>query len=198
MASSKAEIANIALSTYLGKGRINALDERSPAALQVNMHYDSVRREVLAEWPWSFATKRAKLTRLSNNDQTEWGYKYAIPTGMMGLRWVNDPQVAKEALVIRRVWDTPRLVQDGFIYSDTQDATAEYTFDNDDPTTYSPKFEAAMAGLLAYRTAVALTETAAKAQAGMDAYLAYLDEAKVQDARLEPPIEIVAYDDWVR
>lgn len=195
---SKVQIANIALGTYLGKGRINSLDERTPEAQQIDIHYDEVRREILSEWSWHFVTRRDVLARVTVNDKPEWASKFALPAKTLLLRWVNDPQSAKDAISQREVYDTARLVQGGFIYSDLEEATAEFVGDFDDPTVYPPKFTQAFAALLASRIAVPLTETANKASAAASEYDRLLDEAKVQDIQMEMPIRIIATVDWAR
>lgn len=193
---SKVQIANIALTTYLGKGRINALDDRAPAAQAVDIHYDEVRREILSEWPWNFATRQAMLARVSVNDRPEWESKFSLPAKLLRLNWVNDPLSAKDALQCRRVYDTARHVQGSFIYSDLTEASAEFISDVDDPTVYPPKFTQAFAALLAARMVAVLVETASKAQAAMDAYTVYLDEAKVADIQTEPPIVVIKGINW--
>lgn len=193
---SKVQIANIALTTYLGKGRINGIDDRSPSAQQIEIHYDEVRREILSEWPWPFALRHAPLALLTVNDRPEWSYKYALPAKLLRLNWVNDAEAAKDAILCRTVYDTPRMVQDGFLYSDLESATAEFLADVDDPTVYPPKFTQAMAALLAARIAVALTESERKARGALDTYYMYLDEAKVAAAQMHPPIVVMNNRNW--
>ena len=197
MAASKVAIANIALTTYLGKGRINSLTENTTAAQQIEIHYDEVRKEVLSEWTWSFITKRARLAVLVDNDRDEWAYRYQMPINLLRVRWVNTPEIAKTAIWEREVYDTPRDISGGYLYSDTEDATMEYTEDSDDPTIYPPKVTQAMAALLASRIAIALTETAAKMEGALREYARYLDEAKVQDIEMEEPIRVLQNADYL-
>ena len=116
--SSKVQIANIALVSYLGMTRINSLDEPNSSAIQINTIYDVARQEILSEWKWGFATRRQRLAILSNNDRPEWAFKYALPGNMIVLNWINDPYSAKLAVTDRQVMDTPREVEGGFVYSD--------------------------------------------------------------------------------
>ena len=194
--ASSVQICNIALGTYLGKGRITALTEGTAQAEQCALHYDDARREILSEWPWSFATRRQALARLAYNDRPEWASKFARPANLLRLNWVNDPEEAKQAILCREAFDTPRDVTDSHIYSDLPAATAEFIFDQEDPTVYPPKVTQALAALLAARMAVALTETAAKFQTAMNAYAIHLDEAKVQDIQTERPITVRRVRDY--
>lgn len=196
MAISKVSICNLALSTYLGKARINAITEPSSSAQQCELHYDMVRQELLSEWPWSFAIRRQALATMGVNDQEEWLVKYVMPANALRINWVNEPYAAKQAILDREVYDTPRKVENGFIYADLEAAQAEFVLDVDDPTVYPPKFVQAFAALLASRMAIPLTETAQKMQAAMDAYALYLDEAKVNDIQLEEPIRVIQNRDY--
>lgn len=194
--SSQVKICNIALTTYLGKQTITDIDERSATAEQCGIHYDETRREIISEHDWSFCTKRERMALLANNDRDEWAYKYSMPAGLVAIRWANTPEAAKAAMADRRINDEARYVEGRFIYSDLRDSFIEYVFDNDDPTTYSPKFVQAFAALLASKMALPLTETQSKATAALDAYEILLDEAKVQDIRLSPPILVYKSTDW--
>lgn len=71
MASSKVDIANLALGT-IGATRITALTQAIEEARVVNNVYDSVRDEVLMEHPWSFAQKRVALVDMTRTAQDDW------------------------------------------------------------------------------------------------------------------------------
>lgn len=194
--SSKVQIANIALVSYLGMTRINSLDEPNSSAIQINTIYDVARQEILSEWKWGFATRRQRLAILSNNDRPEWAFKYALPGNMIVLNWINDPYSAKLAVTDRQVMDTPREVEGGFVYSDVPEATAEFVFDQNDAGSYPPKFIQAFAALLASKVAMPLTETANKVEFALTRYETLLDEAKVADVSLSPPVVVVKSNDW--
>lgn len=194
--TSSVEIANMALSTYIGSQRINDMDEQSAAALQIRLHFGHVRRELLQRWPFSFARRRVALARTTGNDRPEWRSRFSMPPKVMGIRWVNDPQTAKDAISLREIYDTPRDIVDGFVYSDLEAATMEYIFEQEDATTYSEQFVQAFAATLASKIAMTLRESASAAQNAQEAAAAYLDEAKVYDARLHPPIRVVHMVNW--
>lgn len=194
--ASSVSIANIALVSYLGTQRINSLADGGPIAPFVSELFDDTRREILSEWPWSFATRRRPLVLMADNDRPEWRFKYARPSDAIRLNWVNDPETAKQAIIDRLIDDSPRDVVEGFIYSDLPSAVVEYVYDNEDATTYSPKFVQAFAALLATKLAVPLTEVSNKAQNAMQAYVELLDEAKVFDVRSEPPVRVSVKMNW--
>lgn len=196
MTTSAVQIANIALTTYIGAERIISMDDQSKEAFHCKLHFDDARQELLSEWTWSFATKRERLAKLAVNDKEEWESKFALPIGLMRLNWVNDPASAKEAILCREVYDTPRLVEGAFIFSDLDEASCEFVFDNEDVSSYPPKFTQAFAALLASKIALPLVETASKAQNALAAYVDYLDAAKVHDIQMERPIIVRRSSNW--
>lgn len=194
--SSKVEIVNMALSTYLGAQRINSMEEESPMALQAALHFPHVRRELLERWDWSFARQRVALAKLSVNDRPEWESRFAMPVKLMRIRWVNDPQTAKDAYQARQIYDTDREISGKFIYSDLDAATMEYIADEDDVTAYPELFVQAFAATLAVKMAASLRESASAGNAAQEAAASYIDEAKTHDARLYPPIQVVRMVNW--
>lgn len=194
--SSKVEIVNLALSTYLGAQRINSLEEETPMSLQAVLHFPHVRRELLEMWDWSFARKRVALAKLATNDRPEWATRFAMPVSCMRIRWVNDPMVAKDAYQAREIYDTEREIAGKFIYSDLPSATMEYIHDEDDVTTYPELFVQAFAATLAVKMAASLRESASAGANAQDAAMSYLDEAKAHDARQYPPIKVVNMVNW--
>lgn len=194
---SKVQIANIALSTYIGSARINSLEEGSKGALQAELHYDSVRRELLEAWPWSFARRRMALAKHAINDRPEWASKFAIPSKCLLLRWVNDPQEAKDAIQAGEIYDTPREIDGQAIYSDLDQASCEYIYDEEDVSRFSEKFVAAFAAALAARMAISITETASKAQYAAGAFEQLIDEAKVADLRNGGFIRVLHGSNWI-
>lgn len=194
---SRVEIANMALSTYIGARRINSLEEEGVNATALNLHFDATRREILATWPWSFARKRERLALMATNDRDEWAHKYAMPEAVLNVRWINDPQEAKDAASTLEIQDTAREVAGQFIYSDVPDAVMEYVTDLDDPNAYSPHFVQAFAALLASKVAMHITENAAKASNALDAYVTYLDQAKVADLKIQAPVRVQSVSNWL-
>lgn len=185
------QIANLALITYLGKARINSLDEQGPSPMQLSVVFEDARKEILSEWPWSFAVKRQKLALMSTNDRPEWAYRYKMPVGALIINWVGTGEAAKQAMVDRSIEDCAREVEEGFIYADQPDAWIEFVMDQKDTSVYSPKFVQAFAALLASKVAVTLTETASKMEFALGRYAELLDEAKVADQHLNPPIIVI-------
>ena len=77
MASSKTEIANLAISHLgIGKTIANLELEKSQEAIACRRFYDTVRDSSLRDFPWPFAGKIQALALVSN----EWLYAYQYPS----------------------------------------------------------------------------------------------------------------------
>lgn len=77
--SSKVDIINRAL-TKLNAKRITSLNDSSDNAIDAKTVWDNILDEVLASFPWNFATRRVKLARLSDEPVYEYDYQYRIPS----------------------------------------------------------------------------------------------------------------------
>jgi len=74
----------------IGQTRITALDEVSAAAEACNTLYATTRDEVLAMRAWSFAKKRALLSRLDETPVFGYDYYFALPPDFIRLLGVNN------------------------------------------------------------------------------------------------------------
>lgn len=179
--TSKVEICNVALTTWLGAETINSLTEGTPAAVQCNLHYDRCLRGLL-EWHWwEFAKERQVLAELTNDRDTVWDYKYQRPADALAIRWVNDAATARDMIAMGRSPDTPRAITQTAIYSDVQTATCEYTALKDDPSIYSQLFRDALSARIAASIARPITENAAIARDAAQAARQLAEEAAMHD-----------------
>lgn len=80
MTISQISIWNRALG-FLGTRTVASERENTPEALQCRLYWDSARRQVLRDFPWSFAQRRAWLARLPLPDgfAPEFRFAYALP-----------------------------------------------------------------------------------------------------------------------
>ena len=78
------EIINLAL-TLLGSAAVQRIDNLDASALQkpAQAVYRNSVAELLEAYPWSFATKRIKLSRLSTPPEFGWEYQFRLPTDLM-------------------------------------------------------------------------------------------------------------------
>jgi len=193
---SKVQICNRALSTYLGVGRINSLDEETPAAEQCNLHYDDTVKSLLEMDEWIFAAGRKVLAEVTNDRPDEWAYKYSNPSNMLLIRWVNEPETARMLMLQDKSPDSDREMIEGFIYSDVQYAACEYTKLVSDPTIFPQYFADAVSAALAGHMAMPLTESLSRASNASKVAEQRLENAMVMNERQSPPAPSRYLPDW--
>lgn len=187
MAESETEIANMALSHLnVGETILDLTTEQSDVARACRRHYQTVRDATLRDAPWPFATRFASLTPVATNPTIEWGFSYRyfpdawfIRRILSGLR--NDNQDSRVPF---------RIGSDSagqLVYTDAQNAQAEYTVKVTDPTLFPPDFTLA----LSYRLATAIaSEVTAGDPTGLrktcfQLYIAELSKARANAANEE-------------
>ena len=193
---SKIQICNRALSTYLGVARINSLTESTPAAEQCDLHYDDTVRSLLEMDEWIFATGRKTLAEVTNDRTDEWAYKYANPSSLLLIRWVNDPEIARMQILADGSADSDREMIEGFIYSDVQYAVCEYTKLISDPTVFPQYFADAVSAALAASIAMPLTESLTRAKNASNVAEQKFEAAMVMNERQSPAAPSRSLPDW--
>ena len=193
---SKIQICNRALSTYLGVARINSLTESTPAAEQCDLHYDDTVRSLLEMDEWIFATGRKTLAEVTNDRTDEWAYKYANPSSLLLIRWVNDPEIARMQILADGSADSDREMIEGFIYSDVQYAVCEYTKLVTDPTIFPQYFADAVSAALAASIAMPLTESLTRAKNASNVAEQKFEAAMVMNERQAPAAPSRSLPDW--
>lgn len=187
---SAVEICNVALSSYLGARPITAMEQQTPEAEACRLHYDRVRRSLLERADWTFATRRAALARLADNDRESWTYRYARPADMLKLRWVNAGALVGTGYAVGQNPDAIREISADAIYTHMPGAVIEYTADVTDPTLFPPSFGDAFAAALAAAIAMPITRDGAKMQAAQENAAMLLEQAIVNDANQRPNIPV--------
>lgn len=84
------EICNLALSNIGNSRSINNLNEQSKEAGACDLHYESCRDSVLADFDWNFATKRVALADTAN-PPPDWQYAYQYPTDCLRITEIMVP-----------------------------------------------------------------------------------------------------------
>ncbi len=158
MASSKTEIANLALS-HLGIGKeIGNIDtEKSSEASAIRRFFDIARDQALRDFWWPFAKRYTALGLVEESPNDEWGYSYRYPSDALAIRKVlsgirNDTRQSRVTYEIASD-DNGRL-----IYTDEEDANIKYTALITDVAHYPSDFVQALALRLASYTAPRLTD----------------------------------------
>ena len=157
-AASTTEIANLAIS-HLGIGKEigNLETEKSEEAQAIRRFFDTVRNQVLRDFPWPFATKFVNLALVEQDPTEEWAFSYRHPSDALKLRRIlsglrNDHRQSKVPFRISR--DDSGLL----IFTDFEDAQLEYTFEEEDPLRFPDDFIQALSFRLAAYVAPRLTK----------------------------------------
>lgn len=169
MANSKVEICNRALLVIGSKG-ILSVDQDEKAARDCDLAYDPMRRALLEEGEWTFATKRAELSRLNETPIFQFDYAYAKPSDALRIQKVYSGDFT-------RLLDTDQYVfENGKILTDEiSPLYAVYTKNETDPRMFSEMFAEA----LAYRIALYIQPNIVES----DSKQAYLEQKYVQTLR---------------
>lgn len=189
--ATKTDICNMAI-RYLGElGNINAIEEASAEAEVSERMYPVALNLMLEEYGWSFATKRAKLALLAE-DEAGWRFKYACPSDLkrvLSVSYEGDRFFETPSEFVLGQGDSKNLV----LYTDTENAVMRYVADTVATTLFPESFCEALALLLASKLAgyiVKGTSGMALSQNILKIYYTALAKAKEYDAgstrRLEP------------
>ena len=184
---SPVDICNFALDK-LGEENITSLTQTgSVEARYCNRFYDQMRREVLSEFEWSFATTRAEIAELTlDSDPYEYEYQYAyqLPPLCLTVQKIQPEETEYEVEGGRKLY-----INSTFVY-------LQYTYDEVDVTKYTDFFIGALASRLAAELAMPLQGRESRMQAMLGMYVAMLDRAKQHDSRQkrQPPSRV---NDWV-
>jgi hypothetical protein len=177
MAQTEVGICNSAL-IKLGVGTITALTDNTRQAKIMNEQYAKMRDALLYDHPWNFAMKRATVSAddALEPDFDEFLYGAELPADCL------------------RVWnsyyaDEFYQIENGVIYSDSEDLDIKYIAKITDPTMFSPAFCEALALKLAADCCYALTQSNSLKNTYLAEMAAYLPSARGADAQENPPYD---------
>ena len=183
---SRVSIANLALQRVAGQ-LISTFLDGTAESQAINTFYDSTRDELLSKHKWTFAQKTVALNQLAITPP-DFGdgasIVYAYPSDYIKAGMVN---LQATALL--------RFEADG-IHSDTPGLVMKYTYQNDDPGTYSPEFIEALSLLLASKIAIPLSQSATYKATIIQEYEMKVQEAISADSQLGTPDQAQA-GDWL-
>jgi len=143
MATSNVQIANFAL-TMIDANSISSLTEETEEARKVNAVFEMTRDELLEEFPWPFAIKRASLALLATAPTYQYSYAYQIPTDCLRYLDRKYPQ-----------W-SHRIEEDGTFLTDSSTPNIRYIKKVTDPVVFSAGFASALASRLALALAYSI------------------------------------------
>lgn len=182
MASSQAQICNIALGRVGCQQFINSLDDVSAEAWTCKNFYDTVLDRVLQDFPWPFARKIVNLQDVGS-PIAPWAYRYRYPNDCLQMKRVFPDGGTPRFGVASKSLGVPCQV----INDDASDAQAilcdypsvliEYTAKVTNLSLYSPSFVNAFAWAMASEIATPLSADPKYAQAANATYQRVLAEA---------------------
>ena len=148
MAASETAICNLALS-HIGVGEEiqNLETDKGQSAETCRRFYDTVRNEVLEEWKWPFTVKMVPLALVTADPNSEWAFEYAYPSDALkihrivcvtsaGLAGANRNPSRQSRIPFRLAAGTTGTV----VWTDVEDAGAEYTELIEDVLRYPASF----------------------------------------------------------
>lgn len=181
------DIANRALQK-LGVPRINssALDgENSEAARTMNEMFVMVRDASLRAHPWNFAIRRCDLA--ATEATPSWGFdlQYELPADFLRMLEVRYATNGEEY-----------RIENGMVLTNlAAPLYIRYVSRAEDPATWDPLFQEALACRLAWEAAPRLNPDPGIRQKVWAEYQLALEEAKSADGRDEGPHDFMP-DDW--
>lgn len=169
--SSVIEICNLALSNIGNSRSINNLNEQSKEAGACDLHYESCRDSVLADFDWNFATKRVALAD-TGNPPPDWQYAYQYPTDCLRITEIMVPGQRYPTAAMRVQYEvgadyagTGKL-----IYTDQPSAWLKYVSRVDDVNMFDAIFVEALAWRLAAAINMQLTGDASLGNNALNMY----------------------------
>jgi hypothetical protein len=188
VATSEAEICNLALGAIGSSKGIASLTEASTPARACKLNFAQVRDEVLEAFPWPFATVIDTLGLVATAPNSEWAYSYRYPAGALTFRRIlsgtrNDTPQTRVAF--KHGQDTSGRL----LFTDRADAEGEWTVRITDVARFSPAFVAALAYKLAAAIAPQVTggDPYKLGLRALQRYAMQIAEAKAAAANEEQP-----------
>jgi len=175
--TSEVDICNQALAR-IGASMLMAITDETREGQLCRAHYNSIRRVVLSEMQWTFATKRYVLSHLAGEYPANKNYyKFLVPSEVLNVLSVTDDG---EDLHINTLdW----TIEGKHIFAPATTIYMKATADYVDSNRYSPLFEQAFMLRLAAALANPMTANAALTQALLKEYGAVLRDASSRDGQ---------------
>lgn len=155
MASSAAEICNLALLRIGAKVYLTALTDVRPEAQACAIIYPQHRDALLELFDWPFAARRAKLTATATA-RTGWAYAYALPGDCVAPRMLNPGRSVVASMRDRFEVEANDALSGRLILTDAKEPELLYTALVTSPPAFSPLFTDALAWRIAAELVMAL------------------------------------------
>jgi hypothetical protein len=166
---SAVQICNSAL-IKLGARTIGSLSEDKKEAKLCNEQYAKLRDEVLRSYPWNFAIRRAKLTKLLTDPV--WGYSNQFQLPADYVRIIKPEDATMDF----------RIEADKLLTNDSS-VNILYVGREENTALFDPMFKEALALRIASELAYPLVQSTALQQAMLEAYKIVLQDTRSADAQ---------------
>lgn len=190
--ASKTDIANLALS-HLGHGQdVSDLDlDTSAEARACRAFYDLCLEATLSDFSWPFATKITDLALIGEDPNDEWGYSYRYPLDCLRIRRLLsgiNPDTRQSRVPFQLIADD----SSGLIYTDEENAQAEYTVLVTNVTFMPSDFKLALSYRLAHYIAprVSAGDPFKVGQMALSKYVMEIEKARANAANEEQAKEL--------
>lgn len=175
------DICNVALS-YIGRGRIIAINEPTEIARQCDLHYDNTRKLVLRQYEWGFARHHEKLEVVDTEIN---GYKYIYMYPEKCIRMLALLKDGKRFDAFRindfEVFNLDNNIK--VIACDHENAFIDYIYDVTDCDIFDSLFIEAFSRKLAANIETAVAGNTALTNMQYQMYQAAIQEAKSLSAK---------------
>jgi hypothetical protein len=186
------EIWNTALSHIGARADIQDPNEQSSEAFQCRLHYQQTVDELLERSDWSFARRRADLSRIGDADGLL-DSRYALPADALSIRAINDTELWPGARV---GWSIEGEGSARVLRTDQNPAAVVYTARVGEAL-FPPSFVTALAWALAAKIAMPITRDAKHMQRAAEQAVVTLSDAKALDAN-QRGVRTEHTPDWIR
>lgn len=209
MSLSVTQIYNMALGDCPAD-RIDAPDDGSFEAEACNTHYQPALELLLEDHDWDFAVIRSTLAELTNDRADEWGFAYALPSGMARPRYILPPASGSTTAAIENGFDPEAVllvttaskywmgrlagyegavdyrIADSKLYTSISGAVLEYVTNAPSEAVFTAKFARALGAELASRIVMPILKDRARQQELLKAAEIMRERAKAADMNRDP------------
>jgi len=169
----------------VGARRITSLNEDSVEARLCLDFYDNVRDEMLRSHPWKFATKRAALVEVANEEPAfGFDHYFQLPTDCIRVLKVEGDE------------SLPWTVEGTYLLTDDETATIKYVARITQVGMFDPGFTQALTLKLAYKLSFPLVQSTTLRQSLMVEYNDAIRTARSFNGQ-EGAGDRVYADDWL-
>jgi len=172
------------------KQTIGSFDEGTAAANFASARYYELRDDLLRAHPWNFASKRAKLAKLSTGPTTpaDWNY-FQLPADWLRTLAIHDNDAGIGT-------GMEFYEEDGKISAGREEAWIRYIYGVEDPNAMTPDFRESLAYSMAIEAAIDLVGSRTLSTMMEERFITKLRQAKSTDSMSDGP-RMLPRGSWV-